>query len=141
MLFLDTSALLKRYVAEDGTKLVLELMAGDPDWAASNMARAETEVTLCRVGLGEKVEAAQRRRLRADWERFFAVPVDGSCLLRAAEIGCHYRVRTLDALHLAAAERLPGPLVFVTFDRRQAIAAEAIGLQLPGDVVSGHIPT
>jgi hypothetical protein len=47
-------------------------------------------------------------------------------------------VPTLDALHLAAADRLPGPLVFVTFDRRQAAAAKSIGLQLPGNVVSEH---
>jgi len=39
------------------------------------------------------------------------------------------------ALLLAAADRLPGPLVFLTFERRQAAAALAIGLQLPGDVV------
>ena len=135
MLFLDTSALLKRYVEEGGTELVLELMAEDPDWAASNLAHAEAEVTLCRAGLGEKVEAAQRRRLRADWERFLVVPVDGPCLLSAAEIGCVHRVRTLDALHLAAADRLPGPLVFLTFDRRQAAAAQAIGLQLPSEAV------
>jgi uncharacterized protein len=138
MLFLDTSALLKRYVEGAGTELVLELMATDPDWAASNLAQAEAEVTLCRARLGQKTEAAQRRRLRADWERFVVVPVDGPCLLRAAEIGCLHRVRTLDALHLATADRLPGPLVFVTFDRRQAAAAKSIGLQLPGDVVSEH---
>jgi predicted nucleic acid-binding protein len=138
MLFLDTSALLKRYVEEAGTELVLELMAEDLDWAASNLAQAEAEVTLCRARLGQKAEAAQRQRLRADWERFVVVPVDGPCLLRAAEIGCLHRVRTLDALHLAAADRLPKPLVFMTVDRRQAAAAKAIGLQVPGEVVPEH---
>ncbi len=43
MLFLDTSALVKRYVEEDGTELVLRLMDQDPRWAVSAIAR--TEVT------------------------------------------------------------------------------------------------
>jgi predicted nucleic acid-binding protein len=38
-------------------------------------------------------------------------------------------VRTLDALHLAAAQRVSAPGVsFLTFDLRQAQAARALGL-------------
>jgi len=134
MLFLDTSALLKRYAHEDGTALVLELMDADREWLASALAQPEAEVTLCHLGLDKEVENEQRRRLRDDWERFRVVPVDGACLLRAAEIGCLHRVRTLDALHLAAADRLPRPLVFLTFDQRQAAAARAMGLSVAGEV-------
>jgi predicted nucleic acid-binding protein len=130
MLFLDTSALVKRFVEEDGTAVLLALMDQDPDWAASALAMAEAEVTLCHRGLDEREEAAQRLRLRRDWERFTVVPVDAQCLLEAAEIGCTAKVRTLDAIHLAAAARLPKPLAFVTFDRRQAAAAPGLGLQL-----------
>jgi predicted nucleic acid-binding protein len=134
MLFLDTSALLKRYVLEEGTDLVLESMAQDGSWTASALAQAETEVTLCHLGLSRRAETEQRRRLRADWERFLVVPVDGRCLLRATEVGCQHRVRTLDAIHLAAAERLPGPLSFLTFDLRQAAAAQAMSLEVRGAV-------
>jgi predicted nucleic acid-binding protein len=134
MLFLDTSALLKRYVEEDGTQIVLDLMDGDREWVASALARAETEVTLCHLGLGGRAEADQRRRLRDDWDHFRVVPVDNSCLVRATEIGCQQRVRTLDAAHLAAADRLPRPFVFLTFDRQQAAAARALGLSVAGDV-------
>jgi len=41
-------------------------------------------------------------------------------------------LRTVDALHLAAADRLPPPVRFVTFDPRQIPVALALGL----DVVS-----
>jgi len=133
MLFLDTSALLKRYVDEEGTALVLGLMEGDPDWAASALAEAEAAITICQLGLRETQEAMQLRRLRLDWERFVVVPVDSQCLTRAAEIGCASRIRTLDAIHLAAASRLPGPVALVTFDRRQADAARAAGLRLADD--------
>jgi hypothetical protein len=57
------------------------------------------------------------------------VPVDDLCLARAVEIGCEHRVRTLDAVHLAAAERLPPPVRFLTFDARQGGAAQALGLR------------
>lgn len=130
MLFLDTSALLKRYVDEAHTALVLELMDGDPEWSASALALAEAEVSLCRLGLDTNNGVATHRRLADDWERFRVVPVDAACLFRAVEIGCDHQVRTLDAIHLAAADRLPRPLAFVTFDRRQASAARALG----GDV-------
>jgi predicted nucleic acid-binding protein len=41
--------------------------------------------------------------------------------------------RTLDALHLAAAQRVGGPAVpFLTFDVRQARAARGLGLTVVG---------
>jgi predicted nucleic acid-binding protein len=60
------------------------------------------------------------------------VPVDPACLERAAEIGCQFEVRTLDALHLAAADRLPRPVVMLTFDQRQADAARSMDLVVEG---------
>ncbi len=136
MLFLDTSALVKRYVEEDGTALVLRRMGEDPEWVVSAVARTEAEVTLCRLGFESNesaaLGAAVRANLREDWERCHVVPVDPACLERAAELGCRHEVRTLDALHLAAADRLPRPLVVLTFDRRQADAARAMGLTVEG---------
>jgi predicted nucleic acid-binding protein len=42
-------------------------------------------------------------------------------------------VRTLDALHLAAAQRVGGPAMpFLTFDLRQAQAARSLGLTVVG---------
>lgn len=137
MLFLDTSALIKRYVEEDGTRLVLRRMGEDPEWVVSAVARPEAEITLCRLGFTTSGTTTSgtttaKARLRGDWEHCHVVPVDPACLERAAELGCQYEVRTLDALHLAAADRLPQPLVMLTFDRRQADAARAMGLIVEG---------
>lgn len=132
MLFLDTSALLKRYVAEDGTALVLQRMTDDGVWVASALARLEAEVALCRLGLEPAELGDVRRRLAHDWARFLVVPVDPLNLDRAARIGCDHAIRTLDALHLAAMERLPPPLTLLTFDRRQADAARSMGLAVEG---------
>jgi uncharacterized protein len=132
MLFLDTSALLKRYVEEDGTALVLRRMSEDLEWVVSAVARTEAEISLCRLGFDASVDAAATSGLGEDWEHCHVVPMDLACLARAAELGCRYDVRTLDALHLAAADRLPQPLVMLTFDRRQADAARAMGLTVEG---------
>ncbi len=61
------------------------------------------------------------------------MPIDGRCLADAAGIGCAHELRTLDAIHLATADRLPKPLTFLTFDRRQAAAARALGIAAVGD--------
>ena len=132
MLFLDTSALVKRYVDEEDTEFVVRRMGEDPEWVACSVARPEAEITLCRLGFDPCESAVAQRRLREDWERCHVVPLDPACLERAAELGCRYQVRTLDALHLAAADRLPGPLVVLTFDRCQADAARAMGLVVEG---------
>ena len=60
------------------------------------------------------------------------MPLDQPCLDRAAELARSQPLRTVDALHLAAADRLPRPLTFVTFDHRQIPVALALGF----DVVS-----
>lgn len=132
MLFLDTSALVKRYVEEEGTEFVLRRMDEDPEWVVSSIARTETEITLCRLGFDPEGTADLRQRVREDWERCHVVPVDPACLASAARIGCRHEVRMLDALHLAAADRLPRPLVMLTFDRRQADAARSMALIVEG---------
>ncbi|HXX60290.1 MAG TPA: type II toxin-antitoxin system VapC family toxin [Candidatus Sulfotelmatobacter sp.] len=132
MLFLDTSALVKRYVEEEGTKLVLQRMAEDPEWVAASVARTEAEITLCRLGFESGGSADAWRLLREDWARCHVVPLDPACLEQASALGCAHQLRTLDALHLAAAQRLPQPFVLLTFDRRQADAARAMGFVVEG---------
>jgi len=130
MLVLDTSALVKRYNDEAGTALVLAAMERDAEWAASVLALVEAEVALCNSGVDD--DETKRQRLRIDWERFRVVPLDAASLRRASEIGCAQMVRTLDAIHLAAADRFPRPLTFLTFDRRQGMAARALGMDVIG---------
>jgi uncharacterized protein len=127
MLVLDTSALVKRYVEEEGTSDVLARMSADADWSASALCLAEATITLCHLGFEPEVEQVLLRALDDDWAHFHVVPVDDLCLTRAAELGCGQRLRTLDAVHLAAASRLPVGFQFLTFDERQGAAARELG--------------
>jgi hypothetical protein len=105
-------------------------MAVDEDWCASALALSEVLVLAERVGAFEGERDALRRAVRDDWERVHVVPIDQPCLDRAAELGRTQPVRTVDAIHLAAADRLPRPLTYCTFDSRQIPVALALGFDV-----------
>jgi predicted nucleic acid-binding protein len=127
---LDTSALLGRYLSGPHRQVVLDAMAEDPVWCASALAQAEALGLVDRVCDVPSDGDALRRALRDDWERIHVVPVDQRCLDRAAELTREQPLRTVDALHLAAADRLPRPVTFVTFDPRQIPVALALGFDV-----------
>jgi predicted nucleic acid-binding protein len=130
LIFLDSSALVKRYVREDWSGLVLGLMIEDPDWVASELAWSETRIALCRRGPEGAPGSRSQDELMADWLRFMTVSVDAECLTEAAAIGCRFGVRSLDAVHLAAAVRLPSDVRFLSFDQHQVEAAFDLGLSV-----------
>jgi predicted nucleic acid-binding protein len=132
LLALDSSALLARYLGGPARQVVLDAMEADDDWCASSLALTEVLALIERASSLESERDSLRRAVRDDWERINVVPVDQVCLDRAAEIGRTQPVRTVDAMHLAAADRLPKPITFCTFDPRQIPVALALGF----DVVS-----
>ena len=130
MLALDSSALLARYLGGPARQVVLDAMATDDDWCASALALSEVLALAERAASLESERDAIRRAVRDDWERMNVVPIDQVCLDRAAEIGRTQPVRTVDAIHLAAADRLPKPVTFCTFDPRQIPVALALGFDV-----------
>jgi uncharacterized protein len=131
-LALDTSALLARYLLGPTGDAVNHAMAIDRDWCASALARTEALMAIERLIEDRHDRDGLRRALLDDWTRIHVVPVDVACLERAAELGRTQPIRSTDAVHLAAADRLPRPASFVTFDPRQI----AVALSLDLDVVS-----
>jgi len=129
-LFVDTSALVRRYAHDRDHALVTEAMDGDPDWCASALSRTETQLVLQRLASTPAGITDLWRRLRDDWEAFHVVPVDDRCLARATEIGAAFGIKTLDAIHLAAADRLPAPIRYLSFDRHQLPAAVGLGFEV-----------
>lgn len=130
ILFMDSSALVRRYVHGPGHELVVAAMDEASDWCASVLCRSETLLALHRLSATPQQQERLWRNLRDDWESFTVIPLDDRCLARAVELGATYGLRTLDALHLAAADRLPRPARYATFDRHQIPAAAAIGLEV-----------
>lgn len=129
-LYVDTSALVRRYLHDRHRPLVLDAMAGDDAWCASALVRSETQLALHRAAVSARQQRALWSLLRDEWEAFWVVPLDDRCMARAVELGATYGLRIVDAIHLAAADRIPGPVRYLTFERRQIPAAAALGLEV-----------
>jgi len=117
--------LVKRYVAEPGSDRVRDAMEQAEGWF------------MCRAGFVETVRAvglvagrAATKTITEEWPAFGIVEIDQRLADRAATLALDRDLRSLDALHLAAALLLPREnLVFATWDRRLHSAASAEGLQ------------
>ena len=107
MLALDTSALIARYLDHPTRDLVTGAMDQDHDWCASALVLAEALAMVDRLAIDPITGGELRRALRDDWGRMAVVPVDQGCLERAAELARLHPLRMIDAIHLAAAARLP----------------------------------
>jgi predicted nucleic acid-binding protein len=103
-LYVDSSALLKRYVDEHDSAVAVELMDTDPVLVTSRITEIEV-----------------RRNL---------VGLDATTCNEAAAIAERTGCRSLDALHLGSAVRAGASVL--TFDVRRAQAGRAIGLDVIG---------
>lgn len=133
ILYLDASAFVKRYLIERGGDLVAEWM----DTAS--------EVVCCRIGFVETYRAISAAkvadlphllaRFERDWEGVTVIELDEVIALRAAHHAYPLGLRSMDAVHLAAALSVATPdLHFATWDDRLWDRARAAGLSvLPDD--------
>jgi uncharacterized protein len=129
-LALDTTALLARYLGGPSQAVVRDAMAGDRDWCASALALTEALMLVDRIAEDRGTRTALRRAVRDDWDRVHVVPVDALALDRAAELGRAQPLKTIDALHLASADRLPRPVRYATFDPNQIPVALSLGFEV-----------
>jgi len=126
--YVDSSALLKRYVEEADSTAADALLRADPALLTARHTIVEVRRNLARLLSGRELMAA-RAVFAADLNSLSVIELDEATCESAALIAEMTGVRTLDALHLAAAQRVASPGVgFLTFDLRQAQAARALGL-------------
>jgi predicted nucleic acid-binding protein len=130
MVALDTSALLRHTIDAPGSDLVHTTLASAEYWAISALARAEALSLTTRMASNAAEHGRIEATLRSRIDRFHIVPVDERILAAATDIAATYRVRIADAIHLASAARLPAPVRYLTFDRRQLSPAVALGFHV-----------
>lgn len=129
-LALDTSAVLALAVEGAQRAVVLAALDDDPVWCASAMALTEALPAIDRLTDESVLRADLEDTVRLVWDHLHVVPVDQRCLDRAADLARTQPVRLTDAVHLAAAERLPPPVRFVTFDPAQIGVALGLGFDM-----------
>jgi predicted nucleic acid-binding protein len=131
MLYLDASALVKRYVAEEGSESLIGEMEAAEGWAICRIGYVETARAI-RLATG----SAGVKRFFADWPSFDVIEVDASLTEHAVELTATEDLRSLDALHLAAALLIASDrLTLATWDVRLDRAARRRGLAVfPAEV-------
>ena len=135
-LYLDTSALVKLYVEEEGRETVFE---GAERVATSTVAYAEARAAFARkVRLGDLQERVRRQAvsdLNGEWRGFVRISVSNLVAYRTGEMAERYDLRGFDAIHLASAVRLGegfSDLRFLAFDDRFVEAAREVPVQAYG---------
>ena len=140
LLYLDTSALFKRYVEEDESQAVLARIEEAPAVGTALITRVEVAAALAqavrqeRMGRNEAGEAEQE--FLDDWEDLTRIRVTESLVTRAGQLAWRHNLRGYDAAQLAAAltwqdetEDTEDEIVFACFDNELAQAAAAEGLE------------
>ncbi len=128
----DTSALFKRYNVEAGRDQMIA--AGDRASEVMVAAHCKSEIASAlnrnrHDGLVNGEDYAQiMRAVHADFADFTLVALDAQVEAHSISAMEKSRLRALDALHIGTAQAA-GVDLFVTADRRQAMAAEAVGLK------------
>lgn len=138
ILYLDTSALIKLYVAEEHSGDVQQAAVTAASLASSVLAYVETCAALARLRRENALTAPQhdltRERFIADWSDVRRVEATEAQLARAAELAEAFALRAYDSVHLAAADylnRVAGePLMFACYDAALNKAARVLGLEL-----------
>ncbi len=137
ILYLDASALVKRYVAEPGS-VEVQRMIGEADVVGTAIiTRAEVAAALSkavRMAALSPGEAQESLKLfRNEWPDLVRIQVTEMVVARADIFAWEHGLRGYDAVHLAAAslwrDALGGDRVmFLTFDRKLWTAVQSAGL-------------
>lgn len=138
ILYLDTSALIKAYVTEEGTAEVLAAMGKAESVASHLIAFVEANAAFARLlreqVLNEKQGDAVKQEFSHDWGNYIQVGNDQTLLQRASELAEAFALRAYDSVHLAAADLLLKQsgmgVTFACFDRKLNHAAAILGLPL-----------
>ena len=136
ILYLDTSALVKRYFKEPHTSELLSLWKEADQIVTSSVAYAETLAALYRkkreVGLRSRVFNKLVTLFHQDWEAFIRVEVNDDLNETIHSIATKHPLRGFDAIHLASAiitsERINDTFLFACFDQRLLTGAQMEGL-------------
>lgn len=134
--YFDTSALVKRYVDEEGRAKVQQLLRRH-QCVTSALLPVEFRSALRRRvadgSLDSRPVSEILKRFAADREFWALVEVTSEVLQAAEQLLASHPLRTLDALHVASAklfaDRLPTvAIAFVSADARQTGVAAALGM-------------
>lgn len=125
-LYLDTSALIKRYSIEPGSTDVQRLVQQSTLLATARITRAEMSAAFARavrMGVLSRPQALRNlSRFQQDWFDLFRIDVSEALVAQADALAWLHTLRGYDAIHLAAAlawqNELGEPVAIATYDQQ-----------------------
>jgi predicted nucleic acid-binding protein len=136
IVYLDASALVKKYVAEAGSREIIALIDEAALCGTSLITRAEVAATiakLVRMRALHKNEAEQTRKdFQRQWPDLQRLHITENLVAKADSLAWEHGLRGYDAVHLASAiswqEHIGESITLATFDQQLWDAGQAIGL-------------
>ncbi len=136
ILYLDSSALVKRYVTETGSAEVEQVIAEAAVVGTGLISRAEVSAAFSkgvRVGaLTSELAMIALKAFRTDWEDLVRIQVSEAVVARADTLAWDHGLRGYDAIHLAMAlvwqEIMGEHITLASFDRQLWAASGQVGL-------------
>ena len=136
-LYLDTSALVKLYVTEDGSHEVKSWVAAAGAIFTASITYAETRAALAQSWRAGVLSQSDLRRavmeFDAAWMGYAVVEVSEALVLRAGGLAEEHALRGYEAVQLAAAldaHPVASEYLFASFDPQLDAAAAREGLRL-----------
>jgi predicted nucleic acid-binding protein len=138
IVYLDASALVKRYVAEEGSLEVNDLISRADSALTNLISRAEVAAAIMRASRMGIINREDARKaiiqFRSEWENLQRLPVTEATVGRADSLVSDYDLRGYDAVHMAAAliwqETIAESITLATYDRNLWNVAQTAGLNI-----------
>jgi predicted nucleic acid-binding protein len=136
IVYLDASALVKRYVTEAGTPEVGELIAVAALVGSCLVSRVEVAAALAKAVRMKVISSIAGTKalstFQSEWESLVRLQMTEVLVKRAADLAWQQNLRGYDAAHLAAAhlwqDVMGEPVTVATYDHQLRNAAERTGL-------------
>jgi predicted nucleic acid-binding protein len=134
ILYLDASALVKRYVQEEASQDVNSWIEAADMVVTGLITRVEVAAAIARAGrmklITQDESLAVLRQFRSEWENFQRLPITENTVVRGDALAVEHSLRGYDATHLACAliwqETLGMPVTLASFDSQLIEAARRV---------------
>jgi predicted nucleic acid-binding protein len=138
ILYLDSSAVVKRYISEVHSVTVFEAIEGADSVVTSLITRVEVASAFAKAERMGAITKIQHKTVldsfSEEWVDYVRLPVNEITVSRAGVFTANLELRAYDSVHLASAvsfEEICGnPIIFLTFDDRLKKAAQRCNLMV-----------
>ncbi len=132
ILYLDASALVKRYIAEKESERVNDWIGAADMIVTGVITRVEVAAAITRAQrmsiITPEEASAALRVFRSEWESYHRLPITENTVMRGDLLACEHGLRGYNAVHLASAliwqETIGLPVTLATFDMQLMGAAK-----------------